>query len=220
MASWTAPGRTATVAVRPRANIGRYFAAFKLKCNSVLDERRGAPIANQDCRPLLQAAKLKHQATQDMKLGFHASICDESTRSLADALRPLFDKLSEQLSGEYGGPMEHLWIDVELLVGSAKPDGQPRHTFRLQKRVSGRGHFGLPAIPDRFNVGHYSVRPDFSFLATHSTEESVSHIVQLIYESLTALESKRRRVGDLDIRLLRERFVYSCKVLGVSIQSS
>jgi hypothetical protein len=48
-----------------------------------------------------------------MKLDFHASICDESTRSLADALRPLFDKLSEQLSGEYGGPMEHLWIDIE-----------------------------------------------------------------------------------------------------------
>lgn len=155
-----------------------------------------------------------------MQLGFHASICDESTRTLADALRPLFDKLSEQLSGEYGGPMEHLWIDVELRIGSAKPDGQPRHTFRLQKRVSGRGHFGLPAIPDRFNVGHYSVRPDFSILTTHSTEESVSHIVQLIYESLGALELKRRKVGEFDIRLLRERFLHTCKELGVSIQSS
>lgn len=155
-----------------------------------------------------------------MKLGFHASICEESTRSLADALRPLFDKLSEQLSGEYGGPMEHLWIDVELLVGSAKSDGRPQHTFRLQKRVSGRGYFGLPAMPDRFNVGHYSVRPDFSFLATHSTDESVSHIVQLIYESLAELEFKRRRVGDFDTRLLRERFLNTCKELGVSIQSN
>jgi hypothetical protein len=94
-----------------------------------------------------------------VKVGIHANICDEDTKALADALTFVFDAMARGLDGDYGGLLEHLWIDVELLEYLANANGSPRHPFRFQKRVSGRSRFGLPATQDTFNEAHFSVRP-------------------------------------------------------------
>jgi hypothetical protein len=155
-----------------------------------------------------------------MKLEINANIYDESTQKLAHALRPLISQLSERLSGDYGGPMEYLCIDIELLEYLSKPDGSPRYAFRLQKRVSGRGRLGLPAVPDRLNVGHYSVRPDFAFIASNSTSKSVAHVLAHVHISLQTLKAKQKKLGDFDVDLLIRRYSEVCKEIGVLIPGS
>lgn len=149
-----------------------------------------------------------------MKVGFHASIIDDDTRALSTALAPVFKTLSQKLEGEYGGLIEHLWIDLELLGYLAKADGSPRHPFRFQKRVSGRSHFGLPAIPDHFNVGHFSVRPDFGLLTSLSVEGAILHVLQRIYQKSAVLLGKEKKLGGFDANLFRERLLTMCEQLG------
>jgi len=72
-----------------------------------------------------------------MKVAFHANVIDEDARAIADALDPVLKKLARSLDGAYGGPMEHLWIQIEMLAYLAWPDGRARHPFRFQERVSG-----------------------------------------------------------------------------------
>jgi hypothetical protein len=149
-----------------------------------------------------------------VKVGLHANIVDDDTKGIADALCPVFKTLSRELEGEYGGSIEHLWIDLELLKYLAKADGSPRHPFRFQKRVSGRSHFGLPVTPDHFNVGHFSVRPNFKILASLSAEPAVSHVLQRIYEESAVLLGKEKKLGGFDATLFRERLLNACQQLG------
>lgn len=154
-----------------------------------------------------------------MKVGFHANVCDSDTRHIAAALREPFAVLGESLAGEYGGTMEHLWVDLELLEYFARPDGKPRHTFRFQKRVSGRSRLGLPAVQDVFNVGHYSVRPDFQLLASMSVDRAVPYVLALIYQSTELLPEKQKKLGGFDANLFRENFRRQCTKLGYQVAS-
>lgn len=149
-----------------------------------------------------------------MKVGFHASIVDTETMVLSTALAPVFKILGEKLEGEYGGLIEHLWIDLELLKHIAKADGSPRHPFRFQKRVSGCSRFGLPVIPDCFNVGHFSVSPDFSLLASLSVDGAIVHVLQRIYQESAVLVGKEKKLGGFDANLFRERLLITCQQLG------
>ena len=149
-----------------------------------------------------------------MKVGFHANIVDDDTKALSTALTPLFKTLGQKLEGEYGGSIEHLWIDLELLEYFAKADGSPRHPFRYQKRVSGRSHFGLPATPDHFNVGHFSVRPDFALLTSLPLEGAILHVLQRIYQESAVLLSKEKKLGGFDANLFRERLLTMVQQLG------
>lgn len=149
-----------------------------------------------------------------MKVGLHANIVDDDTKGIADALYPVFKTLSRELEGEYGGSIEHLWIELELLEYLAKADGSPRHPFRFQKRVSGRSHFGRPVTPHHFNVGHFSVRPDFKIFASLSVEPAVSHVLQRVYEESAVLLGKEKKLGGFDATLFRERFLNACQQLG------
>ncbi len=153
-----------------------------------------------------------------MQVAIHANIVDQSTTKLADVLRSIFKSLTDKLQGDYGGSMEHLWIDLELVEDHAKADGSPRHSFRLQKRVSGRGRFGLPAIEDRLNVGHYSVRPDFSRLHSLPISASTEYVIKQIYDSTEILISKHKRLNGFDAQLFRSRFANCCEELGFNIQ--
>jgi len=89
--------------------------------------------------------------------------------------------------------MKHLWIDLELLRSHAKEDGSSKHPFRFQKRVSGRGPFGLPDQPDSFNVGHFSVRPDFGRLLLLPMDEVIPYVLSLRYRV-----SPKQSVPELD----------------------
>lgn len=142
-----------------------------------------------------------------MEVGLHANMVDPSTAHVADALHPIFERMSRELSGEYGGVMEHLWIDLELIESHAREDGTPLHRFRFAKRVSGRSHFGLPPSPDKFNVGHYSVRPDFKRIAALPVNEAVEYALTLIYDSTELLLAKQKKLGGFNAVLFRERFL-------------
>lgn len=152
-----------------------------------------------------------------MQVGLHANIVDYDSKAVADALHPVFQTLSRKLEGQYGGLIEHLWIDLELLEDTAKADGSPRHPFRFQKRVSGRSHFGLPARPDHFNVGHFSVRPDFALIFSSSVEDAVSHVLQRVYEESAVLLGKGKKLGGFDATLFRERLLNECQQLGYQL---
>lgn len=152
-----------------------------------------------------------------MEIRFHANMCDISTSHVASAMHAPFKSLGEYLTGDYGGTMEHLWIDLELIESHARADGSCKHPFRFQKRVSGRSHFGLSPQADHFNVGHYSVRPDFAVIASLSESQLLPHAISIIYDSTVVLLDKQKKLGGFDAILFRERFVAACERLGCEI---
>lgn len=149
-----------------------------------------------------------------MEVGIHANMVDQVTGKVADALRPIFRELSNQLNGEYGGVIEHLWIDLELIESHAKDDGTPRHPFRFQKRVSGRSHFGLPPTPDKYNVGHFSVRPNFKLISSLPSEQAIPYALSLIYDASEVLVKKKKKLGGFNAESFREKFRETCRILG------
>jgi len=155
-----------------------------------------------------------------MKVGLHANITDLKTEKIASPLRDIFDILSVKLGGNYGGIIEHLWIDFELVESHAKPDGKPRYPFRFAKRVSGRSHFGLPPSPDYFNVGHFSVRPDFPHLLSISKDAIVQYCLSLIYKELEILKVKEKKIGGFNSDVFRHRFYEECRNLGIELNSN
>ena len=155
-----------------------------------------------------------------MEVGIHANICDQATSHVATALRIPFEELSERLRGDYGGVMEHLWIDLELVESHAGTRGKSRFPFRFQKRVSGHSRLGLPAIPDKFNVGHYSVRPDFQVIASLPTKQLVPYVLSLIYESTSVLIEKQKKVGGFDAAHFRRKFLHACESIGFKLSST
>src|SRR5262245_12250874 len=126
---------------------------------------------------------------------------DQGTAHIAEAVREPLRRLSAALSGEYGGTIEHLWIELELVPGDA--DRRAPWSFRFQKRVAPRPiSSGLPKI-EYHNVGHYSIRPDYFALAKISPENVSCYLMDLIYESTAALENKRRQLGAFDVAAFR-----------------
>jgi len=69
-----------------------------------------------------------------MNVSINASKSDQGTEHLAASIRPHLDAVSSILSGEYGGPIDHLWTDLELSPGDA--DRRPAFPFRFQRRVT------------------------------------------------------------------------------------
>ena len=58
-----------------------------------------------------------------MKVGIHANVCDTDTQKIAFSLHEPFTVLGSALEGDYGGVMEHLWIDLELIEDASRPEG-------------------------------------------------------------------------------------------------
>jgi len=154
-----------------------------------------------------------------MEVLLNANECDSSTVKLAEELREALAKIVEKLSGNYGGEIEHLWIDIELSEMSAQVFGKPPKAFRYQKRVSGASRMGLPAIPDSFNVGHYSVRPDFELLKQNTIEQSIHYIVGLVYKSTEELLPKQKKLGGFDVSNFRNDLLSVCTKLGFTINN-
>ena len=146
-----------------------------------------------------------------MKVALNANIVDQTTRRFPQMLRPVFRELGASLEGEYGGMIEHLWIDFELLP---RDGDTPLHKFRFQKRVSGRSPFGLPAVPDSFNVGHFSVKPDFNFLLACQDNEVVPYALGRIHTESQVLLQKQKNLGGFNAVLFRNRFVSECQRIG------
>jgi hypothetical protein len=136
-------------------------------------------------------------------LAIHANVFDTSTYHLSPVIQPFCKSLGAALSKDYGGPMEHLWIDIELNPGHA--DRRPPFAFRFQKRVSSN-HFGLPAVEESRNVGHYSVRPNYVDLAAVPKERVGCYLMQMVFASTVVLEEKQKRLGGFDAVTFRSDF--------------
>jgi|SRR5215472_3726453 len=111
-----------------------------------------------------------------MEVSLNANMYDSTTKRIAHALYAPFEAISRDLSKDYGGTMEHLWIDFELIESHAET--RPRWSFRFQKKVGGSSPDKLTGLPRRVcqNVGHYSVRPDFQELRSLSDDSVVGHV--------------------------------------------
>ncbi len=153
-----------------------------------------------------------------MKVGLHANMSDSDTHKIAAELHIPFRTIAKSLSGEYGGLMEHLWIDFELIRSHA--ERRAPFSFRFQKRVSGKDRLTGIDHPDQYNVGHYSVRPDFDLLLRVPLAEVAGYALQLIHESTAVLLTKAKKLGGFDAELFRSRFVSCCLAEGYRIQEA
>lgn len=145
-----------------------------------------------------------------MEIALNANICDLATERLAKLLCDAFEPIEKELCNEYGGLMQHLWIDFELI-----DDGRKPLPFRFQKKVGG-GIFNITGLrtPVSENVGHYSVRPDFKHLLSLPLESVATYALNLIYTSTSVLVEKSKRLGGFDASKFRADFVLSCKRHG------
>jgi hypothetical protein len=150
-----------------------------------------------------------------MKVGLHSNVTDQETSKISGEFHEPFRTIANELSGEYGGLMEHLWIDFELNRHHAEL--RPPFRFRFQKRVSGRNPLTGIDSPDYHHVGHYSVRPDFDLLLRMPIKETVGYALGLIYESTTVLEEKAKKLGGFDAHLFRARFAAACLSQGYAV---
>ena len=141
----------------------------------------------------------------------------KSWEPIARQLHEPLRRMSEALQGEYGGPMENLWIVVELSPGEMKR--RRPWAFRLQKRVSGRwDQCKYLVAPDSYNVGHYSVCPDFELLMSMPEDRVVPYILGLLLDSLESLRGLKRLKG-FDLDGFRQVFISSAETLGYEIES-
>ncbi len=152
-----------------------------------------------------------------MIVGLHANHCDSKTAHVADIIGPIFDILGKQLTGDYGGILEHLWIGLELVEYYSRPDGKNKFPFRFQKRVSGHSRYGLPPLPDKYNVGHFSVRPDYDLLNSLDTKQLIIYVLKLIYKELDILYKQEKRLGGFNAKLFKEHYIEECKRIGYRI---
>jgi hypothetical protein len=155
-----------------------------------------------------------------MQVGLHANICDRSTERIADALHAPFKAIGIDLSKDYGGAMNHLWIDFELTEDDAAR--RPPWSFRFQKRVGGTSPDKLTGLPRGVyeNVGHYSVRPDFQELRSVPQDFVVTHVLSLIYASTAVLVEKQKKLGGFDAQRFRSDFLTTCRQHGYDIDST
>src|SRR5207245_201707 len=138
------------------------------------------------------------------------------TQRIAKILRDAFETIEKDLSKAYGGTIQHLWIDFELIQSHA--EGRRPFPFRFQKRVGG-SIFKLTGLPTPVceNVGHYSVRPDFQQLLRIPLESVASYALSLIYASTSVLVEKQKKLGGFDAQRFRMDFLSSCRERGYEI---
>lgn len=161
--------------------------------------------------PKLPKSRLKPK-NQITDVSFNAHIVQTTTRRYADLIGKILKQLSKDLSKDYGGNVEHLWIDLVLTEnGKIFP-------FRVQKRVTERSTY---TEYYSYNVAHYSLKPDFKILEELSLDEEIcSYLLQLLYQSTLVLEEKRQKLKGFDVVSFRSNFLSICQKLGYFIESN
>ncbi len=191
-----------------KKEIGIIDTSFKkiLSLNSYGTFKKGVVIRYPKTR-------IKEEGTAlGVEFRVHAYV--SSPERVCHAVRDLFDKLGEAMSNDYGGDIEHLWISLEL-VEDHVTNGKS-WPFRFQKRVP-LSEF-LPGEEYSYNVGSYSVAPDFEKLKTLPDELICDYVLNLVYRSTQVLINKQKKLGDFDAVRFRSDFVAVCDELGYSIK--
>src|SRR5450830_1778873 len=163
---------------------------------------------------LKELANHMHKLANRMQVKIKANMVDQETSHIGAVLRKPFKALEQSLCKEYGGTIEHLWIDFELIDSE-----RPPYLFRFQKRVSGRSNLTGIDFPDSFNVGHYSVKPDFTVLLKLADDEIVKYALNLIYLSTSILIDNRKKLGEFDADLFRSQFLTNSDSLGYKLHA-
>ena len=153
-----------------------------------------------------------------MEVSLNANAVDHETRQVASVLRAPFDSLAQKLSTDYGGEIEHLWIDFELNQHHASL--RPPRPFRYQKRVAPPVMLKGLGLTHYNHVGHYSVRPDFQVLLGTPLDRVAAYALLLIYRSTSLLLEKQKRFGGFDASAFRANFLASCKNLGFDFSAT
>ncbi len=151
-----------------------------------------------------------------MDVMLNANVCDLETGDIAGLLRDVFPAIAKDVSNDYGGTIQHLWIDFELTQFGI--DRRPPFPFRFQKKVGG-GMSKLTGLrtPVYENVGHYSVRPDFDQLLRLPMSSVATCALNLIYASTSILLEKKKRLGGFDADAFRTDLMDSCAKHGYEI---
>jgi hypothetical protein len=150
-----------------------------------------------------------------MDVLLNANVCDQETSAIAQALYEPFNTISREVSGDYGGLMDHLWIDFQLIAPYLTTHKSWR--FRFQKRVSGRSRLMGINNPPKFNVGHYSVAPDYLHLVAIPLINVTSYALRLIYDSTSILSTKANSLGAFDAVGFRSKFAAVCSSNGFDV---
>ena len=149
-----------------------------------------------------------------LEVSFHANMYDKNTERVAKTMQEPFERLSKKLSNDYKGNIEHLWIDLELFenhIGEGKG-----LSFRFQKRVTLSG-FGIGGKEYHYNVGHYSVVPDFKKLKTLPEKSICDYVLKLMYDSTQVLVAKKKKLDDFNVEQFRADFIKVSKESGYLI---
>lgn len=145
-----------------------------------------------------------------LKVRFHAHIVDNDTQKISSIIRKYFSKIEKELNKDYGGSMEHLWITLDLI------ESYRSFPFRFQKRVENSTSF---TEFYSYNVGHYSIRPDFKKLKELSSEEDIcSYVFGLLYKSTQILVDKKKNLNGFDVAAFQLDFLSACKKMGLFIR--
>lgn len=136
-----------------------------------------------------------------LQVEFYANIYENKYKKVSYALDGILPKIKHSLCQDYGGTMEHLWVDL-LLVEHRKP-----FNFRFQKRVNDGDFY--------YNVGHYTAVPDFKLLDTLNDENEIrQYVLTVFYQSTKILEKKSKQLGGFNAKKFREEFKSACQALG------
>ncbi len=150
-----------------------------------------------------------------LKVSLYANRCDMETEQLPQLLHEPLDRIGDELSNDYGGTMEHLWIEFQLV------DNCGPFSFRFQKKVGGKTPDRLTGIvPGTYeNVGHYSVLPDIAELLYVPRDSVIDYVLQSLCRSTIVLIDKQKRLGGFDAERFRADFLAACKRHGYDMDS-
>src|SRR5581483_7749034 len=128
-----------------------------------------------------------------MEFSINANKCDSATSEIRAKLYDAFKAISKDLCIDYGGTMQHLWIDFELIQSHA--ERRPSWPFRFQKKVGGYTDkiMGLP-VPVYENVGHYGISPDFQKILNTPLDSVTNYALSLVYKSTSVLVEKKKKL--------------------------
>lgn len=173
-------------------------------------------VSQARTRPSGSFSLLTNVSPNNMKVSLNANTSDQATGRIAKLLRAAFKTIEKDVSKDYGGTMQYLWIDFELIQSHA--ERRPSWPFRFQKKVGG-SVFKLTGLttPVYENVGHYGISPDFRILLNTPLESVACYALSLIYESTFVLIGKQKKLGGFDAYRFRQDFLSSCEKHGFRI---
>ncbi|SEI90016.1 hypothetical protein SAMN04488018_106175 [Myroides marinus] len=145
----------------------------------------------------------KRSDNQSLQVSFFTNVIEEKTKLIPSYLNEYLRLIEKDLYKNYGGTMESLWIDIELV------EKQEPYPFRFQKRVNSPSSY---TDPYTYNVGHFSIKPDFNLLDKLQSKSLIClYLIDLLCESINELSNRKKALGDFDFSTFQSDFIEACE---------